>query len=117
MICIAATGLPCEIYVGAKLIIPRSFLSAMFRRLIQLAELLHECVVRLPKFQAVQTIPRFRRQLNRREILDTICHGGALAPIVLCAHIVLCVVNVGASAHPIYVRITEAQWQGGCLAG
>ena len=57
-----------------------SAFAAFSRAVIHLAQLDKKLVVCLPELQAVQAIARLRRQLNRREILDTPCHGDQLEP-------------------------------------
>jgi len=57
-----------------------STFAAFSRAVIQVAQLNEKLIVRFPELQAVQAIARLRRQLNRREILDTLCHGDLLEP-------------------------------------
>src|SRR3989442_8631821 len=78
-----------------------STFAAFSRAVIQVAQLNEKLIVRFPELQAVVAIARLRRQLNRREILDTFCHGDLLDLIVLCSHIVLCVVNTKTPRLPL----------------
>src|SRR5712691_6001675 len=63
-----------KIYVSAKLEVGCSFPSIWVRRLITVAELLQKLIIGLPKLQAVQSIPRVGRQLNRRELSNALRH-------------------------------------------
>jgi len=49
-----------------------SAFAAFSRAVMQVAQLNEKLIVGLPELQAVQAIARLRRQLNRREILDTL---------------------------------------------
>ena len=80
--------------------------------LVQVAELLQEFVVRLPELEPVQSVPRVGRQLNRRDLRDTFCHGPAFAPIVLCVNIELWVVNPHFTLLSVYARMTVRKREG-----
>ena len=56
---------------------PENTISRLFRPgvFIQIAQLPQELVVRLSELQAVQTVARVRRELNRRDRRGLPCHG------------------------------------------
>ena len=64
-----------KINVPAKLAPGGSFVYTRAGPLVHITELLQEVVVRLAELQSVQAIAGFRRQLDRRELSDTLYHG------------------------------------------
>ena len=101
-----------KIYVSAKLKFRCSFRSLGLRRLVLVAKLLQELVIGLPKLQAVQSIPRVGRQLNRREFSDALRHG-------LGTHRIICPYSSMDCPHyglgtPVAVRTTQRIWKTWC---
>src|SRR6266704_4376032 len=87
-----------------------SAFRALLRLFVQIAQFFEKHIVCLPELESVQPITRLRRELDRREVLDTFCHGDLLDRLILCAYIVLCIVNPMRPAVPVPPRITERIW-------
>src|SRR5437773_5517222 len=87
-----------KLYVLAKRRFERTFLIVLTRRLEYVAKFREELVVGLLEFQLVQPIPGLGRQLDRREIPDSL--GYSPGHIELGVHIVLWIVNAPSIASP-----------------
>src|SRR6267143_5924585 len=101
-----------KIYVSAKLKFRCSFRSLGLRRLVLVAKLLQEFVVGLPKLQAVQSIPRVGRQLNRREVASPFRHGIQTHRIMCPYSFMDC--QLDHYGIPVAVRTTEGGWRTRC---
>src|SRR5712691_106926 len=98
-----------KIYVSAKLEVGCSFPSIWVRRLVTVAELLQELIIGLPKLQAVQSIPRVGRQLNRRELSNALRHRIRTHRIICPYSSMDC--QLGGLDLSIAVRTTQCIWQ------